>query len=139
MNEQEQNVDEIMNALKELESGNPPLIIKVLTGEANKEELTEWRQQNGILEEEQDNVISMLQTSFTTGAETAEKITKELDMLNQETTSINNKIKCIKPCNNELYKRLIIDRLDIIINQLDKLKDDVGQILFEINACSICL
>lgn len=113
------NIGEVITMIEELDNGNEPVLLKIVSGTATSDEIKEWAQINDIPLESVDEVLNMLVSSYSIGADIAKNINE--DILEQ-----NEEIKTIRVnCNNEE----IVEKLDNILESLNKIRSEVYELI----------
>jgi len=113
------NIGEVITMIEELDNGNEPVLLKIVSGTATSDEIKEWAQINDIPLESVDEVLNMLVSSYSIGADIAKNINE--DILEQ-----NEEIKTIRVnCDN----KEIVEKLDNILESLNKIRSEVYELI----------
>ena len=113
------NIGEVITMIEELDNGNEPVLLKIVSGTATSDEIKEWAQINDIPLESVDEVLNMLVSSYSIGADIAKNINE--DILEQ-----NEEIKTIRVnCDN----KEIVKKLDNILNSLKLIESEVYELI----------
>ena len=129
---QSENNDEIETIIKEMDNGNEPLILKIVSGNATHEEIATWANDNNIAPEDLDETLSVLTSAYMAGGQLAENIANDLTnkMLEQadDLTIIESNINNINNI-TEINKEEILEQLNNISDKLESLKSDIENLI----------
>jgi len=107
------DLDVVKNMINSLENGEEPIMLKICSGTATRDEINKWAMEQGLDNESLGDVIDMLRKSFTEG----EQIAENIDDDNKDHNNDNN----------------IMNRLNNILLRLDGIKLEVMEIVNIVN------
>ena len=110
-----------MDTIKSLETGEQSLLLKVCSGNATSEDIDEWSKNEHINDEEIDEILSILKSSFTVG----EQLAKEME---QKLSDQKNEIKSID-LDITMNKDEVVAKLNEISEKIDGIKEEVEKLL----------
>lgn len=124
--------DEVVNMIESLEKGEPPVLLKIVSGSATQDEISDWADSNDIPTEDTDQVLAMLMSSFATGTRIAEKL--EADM-SEQTRNINDVLNTINTDESSNFnKNQVLQQLDNILKRLDSIRQEVTSLIQGLNS-----
>jgi hypothetical protein len=123
INSDEYNIiKETINALQE---GEETVLLRICTGKASEDEIEEWTVGQNIDKSEKDEIISMLQKSFTEGQDLAKNINMDINMdKNMDENMDNDKINIeLEKVRDEIKRMsdmlsILNDKIDLVLNKL---------------------
>ena len=124
------NKDEVISMIQALENGEEPLMLKICSGRATPEEISEWASTQGIDEDDIEEVLSMMSSSFLTGTGMAQEIE-----INPITPKIQNDPITLDPITLDpipsvrLSNQKVLTRLELVLNTLDTLRNEVIELI----------
>lgn len=137
-------MNEMVSIIESLEKGEEPILLKIVSGNASNDEISQWALSNNISPSDTNDTISMLISSFNTGTQIAEKIETELS---EQTNNLNEIIETLNnshQTSEQLFEKseeqsehfeqseqteTIHDRLDNILYQLETIKKEVMDLI----------
>jgi len=120
--------DDVMNMIQELEQGNEPILLKLVSNTATQEEKDKWASENNISPDEINNVLSILETSFKTGSDLAKTIESDILSQNEEIKHLANQVTNQNNNRDDTEKEKILDKLNTILEMLDDIKIQVDDL-----------
>ena len=95
-------------------------MLKICSGRATPEEISEWASTQGIDEDDIEEVLSMMSSSFLTGTGMAQEI---------EINPITPKIQNDPIPSVRLSQQTVLTRLEQVLNTLDTLRNEVIELI----------
>lgn len=139
----ETEVDEVIEMIRELENGEEPIMLKICSGRATTEEISEWAASQGIHKDDIDEVLSMMNSSFSAGTAMAEKMETPSDPFEPKLTQSGPDINpdhsvpsihgSISAPIVRFDQKFLLQRLNTVVRRLDDLRSEVVDLINTIN------
>ena len=142
---------DVISMIKFLEKGEEPLMLKICAGRASSGEISEWAASQGIHEDDIEEILSMMGSSFLVGSDMAKDM--ELDQIHELIQESNHESnheskpeskQDSKPDSKQDSKQdshiddmVVLEKLKTVLCRLDGLKIEVVDLMNYINPPSV--
>lgn len=120
--------EELVSMIEELEKGNEPILLKLVSNTATPDEKNKWAEENNISSNDINNILSVLENSFKTGTELAKNIEADISLQNEEIEKLTGQVNKLETPEKEQ----ILEKLNSIIDTLDDIKIQVDDLIAQL-------
>jgi len=120
---------EVISMIQQIEGGEEPIMLRIITDRASGQEIDQWLCEQGISNDEKDEVLELLRSYFFKGTRIAKKMNKPSVRSNLCTVNFPTTHSDFSDNTTEIKNTEILEELHCILNDIATMENRVRKLI----------